>query len=67
MSSIHIKICVQSFSIQLESDGVAAILDLHDDNNLFTLNLMNFYYRELSHQNWETDRSRGADHKNIDI
>ena len=27
---------------------------------------MNFYYREFDHQNWETHRSQGADHKNID-
>ena len=28
---------------------------------------MNFYYRELSHQNLETDRLGCTDHKNIDI
>ena len=36
MSSFHIKICVQSFSIQLGNDGVVAILDLHGDSKLFT-------------------------------
>ena len=34
---------------------------------LFTLNLVNFYYRELGYQNWETDRSQGADPENIDF
>ena len=36
-------------------DRVAAILRVHCNRKLFTLNLMNFCYRELSHQNLKTD------------
>ena len=43
------------------------MLDQHDRKQIFCINLVDFYYRELSYQNWETDRSQDADHKNIDI
>ena len=53
---VHTEIRLQSSRIFLQIDRVAAILRIH---------LMNFYYREFHHQNWQTHRSRGADHKNI--
>ena len=63
---VHTEIRLQSSRIFLQIDRVAAILRVHCNRKLFTLNLMNFYYREFHHQNWQTHRSRGADHKNID-
>ena len=47
----HTEIRLQSSRIFLQSDRVAAILTVHCNSKLFTLNLMNFCYRELSHQN----------------
>ena len=64
---VHTEIRLQSSRIFLQIDRVAAILRVHCNRKLFTLNLMNFYYRELSHQNLKTDRSRGADYRNINV
>ena len=47
---VHTEIRLQSSRIFLQSDRVATILRVHCNNKLFTLNLMNFCYRELSHQ-----------------
>ena len=54
---VHTEIRLQSSRIFLQIDRVAAILRVHCNRKLFTLNLMNFYYRELHHQNWQTHRS----------
>ena len=64
---VHTEIRLQSSRIFLQIDRVAAILRVHCNRKLFTLNLMNFCYRELSHQNLKTDRSPGADYKNINV
>ena len=65
---VHTEIQLQSSRVFLQIDRVAAILRVHCNRKLFfTLNLMNFCYRESSHQNLKTDRSRGADHKNINV
>ena len=48
---VNTEIRLQSSRIFLQSDRVAAILRVHCNSKLFTLNLMNFCYRELSYQN----------------
>ena len=48
---VYTEIRLQSSRIFLQSDRVAAILRVHCNSKLFTLNLMNFCYRELSYQN----------------
>ena len=64
---VHTEIRLQSLRVFLQIDRLAAILRVHCNRKLFTLNLMNFCYRESSHQNLKTDRSRGADYKNINV
>ena len=44
---VHTEIRLQSSRIFLQIDRVAAILRIHCNRKLFTLNLMNFYYREF--------------------
>ena len=50
---VHTEIRLQSSRIFLQIDRVAAILRVHCNIKLFPLNLMQFCYKELSHQKFE--------------